>query len=191
MTFTSRRKLAAGLMAASLAAASWGANAAGTNPQSLAIIFTGTVVDNTCSTAAIDGGNTVQFNNISRANFTGAGTVGKTMPLSITFSNCGSDTTSAKVYFSGTTDNTVGAVDNKTNAEGETTYATHVGVQMWDESGSTPVQLKSDDTTATTSVDLSGTTKKLTLTAKVVQTGDTTPSLGSLDTSGTLYVLYN
>lgn len=184
------KKLVTTLMAASLAASSWGVVASPANPQSLAITFTGTVVDNTCSTVTVEGGSTVNFGNITRANFTGAGTVGKTMPLTLTFDNCGSDTTSASVYFVGTTNNTVGAVDNKANAEGETILSTHVGVQMWDESG-TAVQLKSDDTTATTTVDLSGTTKKLTLTAKVVQTGDTQPSLGRLDTSGTLFVLYN
>jgi len=195
MTIILSKKLVAVLAVATLATASWKATADSANPQSIAINFTGKVVDNTCATASVDNGNTVRFGSISLANFTGVGSVGKTVPFTITFSDCGVSAM-AQIYFSGTTTNAIGAVDNKVNATAGTTrlvgidpYSRNIGVQIWDG----VYQLRSDDITATVSpyFSLSGSApRQRTLMAKVVQTTDSPPTLGGLDASGTLFVVY-
>lgn len=179
------RKLMAGLVAASMAAASWGALAAST-PVPLTVTFTGDIKDNTCDTATVSGGGTVAFGNISASDFgSAAGSSAMSKNFSIAFSNCGTDTSGVKVWFDGTTTNSVNAVDNVAGAGN----ATGVGVQVW--AGTT--HLKSDDNTATTTFALTPSApaaQTLNLQARVVKTTAAAPTLGALNTSGTLYVSY-
>lgn len=189
ITITEKPGIAQVTLAAILLAGSLHTAAA---PGEFDVNFKGQVVDSTC-TASVDGGRLVEFGRISRSNFTGLGAVGKTVPFTVLFSDCGVGATGAKVYFTGSTAlNTIGAADNITGTQTTYAKASGVGVQVWDENSSTPVQLRADDITATTTVDLSGTIKKLTLMAKVVQTTDQgQPSGGRLNTDGTLYVVYD
>ncbi|HCQ8391327.1 TPA: type 1 fimbrial protein [Klebsiella oxytoca] len=179
------RKLMAGLVAASMAAASWGALAASAAVP-LTVTFTGDIKDNTCDTATVSGGGTVAFGNISASDFGSAvGSSAMSKDFSIAFSNCGTQASGAKVWFEGTTTNSVSAVDNVAGEDN----ATGVGVQVW--AGTT--QLKSDDTAATTTFALTPSApaaQTLNLQARVVKTTAAAPSMGALNTSGTLYVSY-
>ncbi|WP_241185106.1 fimbrial protein [Klebsiella grimontii] len=177
----------AGLVAASMAAASWGVLAASVATP-LSVTFTGDIKDNTCDTATVSGGGTVAFGNISASDF-GAGSAAGTSAMSkdfkISFANCGTQASAVKVWFSGTTTNTVNALDNVAGAGN----ATGVGVQVW--KGST--HLKSDDTSAVTTFTLTPSApaaQDLTLQARVVKTTAAAPGLGSLNTTGTLFVSY-
>lgn len=182
------KKLTAGLVAATLAAASWGAMAASGNPATLNVTFTGTVVDNTCATPTLaGGGSTVPFGRISRANFTGIGAVGKAVPFTLNFTDCGSDASAANIWFEGVTGNSIHALDNGTaaaNSEG-------VGIQVWDGTGTT-THLHSDDPTQklTNVVLTAGGSSSVTLMAKAVQTGSTQPTTGDVNATGTLHIEY-
>jgi len=150
----------------------------------LSVTFTGTVVDNTCGTPTVSGGGTVAFGNIARSDFTGIGTVGGTRNFTITFTECGNDASGVSVWFSGTTNNTIHAVDNPTAAGN----ATGIGVQVYGNN----TLLESDNTTATTTfttIDPNG-GGTVQLQARVVQTTATAPGLGVLNAQGTVYVQY-
>lgn len=182
------KKMVLGLVAASLATASWGALAAST-PVPLSVTFTGDIKDNTCGTATITGGSTVAFGNISASDFAAAaGSVGATKNFTIGFANCGTQSSGVNVWFVGPTTNSVSAIDNVAGASN----ATGVGVQVW--AGTT--HLKSDSTAATTTFALTPSAQtapaaqNLTLQARVVKTSATAPGLGALNTTGTLFVSY-
>lgn len=178
-TIQFKKTLMGGLVAASLAICSWSATAA-TTPMT--VTFTGTVLDNTCGTPTVSGGGTVAFGNIARTDFNGVGSTGATRDFDITFAGCGNDTSGVYVWFDGTTSNTIHALDNPV-AEGN---ATGVGVQVYANS----TQLESDNPTATAALSLAPTGGTVQLQARVVQTTSTAPSLGALNTQGTLYVQY-
>lgn len=187
MTVKFNKKLTAGLMAAALATASWGALAA-VNPTSLSVTFSGSVVDNTCATPTLaSGGSTVSIGRISQANFTGVGSVGKTAPFTLNFTGCGSSVTTADIWFDGATTNSIHALDNSTadtNSEG-------VGIQVWDGTGTTTHLHSDDPTQRLTNVALTASgSSSVTLMAKAVQTGSTKPTIGDVSATGTLYIEY-
>lgn len=149
----------------------------------LSVTFTGTVVDNTCGTPTVSGGGTVAFGNIAKSDFTGLGSIGGTRDFTITFAGCGDDTSGVSVWFSGTTGNTIHAVDNPTAAG----YASGIGVQVYGNN----TLLESDNTTATTTFTTIGSTGgTIQLQARVVQTTATAPGQGVLNAEGTVYVQY-
>ena len=181
MNVVFNKKMMVGLFAASMAVASYGALAASV-PVTLSVTFTGNIKNNTCDTPTVSGSGTVAFGTISQSAFSNTvGYTGDTKDFTVTFTNCGNDTTGVNVWFAGTTTNSVHAVDNSGTSTG-------VGVQVWN--GAT--QLQSDNTSAKTSYTLtSGASPQVkTLQARVVQTTTAKPGVGTLNATGTLYVQY-
>ncbi|VUS33333.1 fimbrial protein [Klebsiella spallanzanii] len=189
MTVNFKKTLVSGLMAASLAAVSCGAMAA-SYPVDVPVTFTGTIMDNTCDTVSVGDAGLVAFGTISQSDFgtSGAGAVGATKAFTIDFTGCGTEANDVDVWFTGTTTNSINALDNPTGAGN----SENVGVQVYGGAGAATL-LKSDDVTAKasyTGVLTAGGTGSVDLVAKVVQTNATLPTLGALNASGTLVVQY-
>lgn len=191
MTVNFRKTLASGLVAASLAAVSAGAMAVA-NPVSVAVTFTGTILDNTCGTPTVVGGSAIEFGNISRANFTDVGSVGKEKVFQLQFTDCGDDAGSVDISFQG-----VNIADDQTSLANGTEEgdASGIGVKLLGGTNyGTTMTLNNDAAKARYSTLAVGGTSSaphlINLKAQVVQTSATTPSLGTLNAQGTLVVTY-
>lgn len=188
MKINFKKTLVSGLVAASLAAVSFGAMAA--NPVDVAVTFTGTILDNTCDTPTVTGGSVIAFGNISRANFnTTAGTVGKEKEFTLSFANCGADAQNVDITFKGTNL----AADNISLANGTgASNATGVGVKLLGGTGYATTMTLNDPTAKAsyTSLAPGAGPHLISLKAQAVQTTATTPSLGALNAEGTLVVTY-
>lgn len=184
MTVNFRKNLVTGLMAASLAVVSWGALAVST-PIDVDVTFTGTILDNTCGTPSTGTGVTVPFGNISQTNFTGQGSTGATKDFTIEFTGCGTEADDVEVWFRGTADGSDGTALENTGGT-----STGLAVQVWNNSGS---QLEINNETSPilySGILTANGGGSMPLVAKAVQTTATAPSLGTLNTTGTLVVQY-
>ncbi|WP_316424940.1 fimbrial protein [Klebsiella oxytoca] len=191
MTVNFRKTLVSGLVAASLAAISAGTMAAA-NPVEVAVTFTGTILDNTCGTPTVVGGSAIEFGNISRANFTEVGAVGKEKVFQLQFTNCGNDAGNVDISFKG--DDLAADQTSLANGTGEDD-ASGVGVKLLGGTDyGTTMTLNNDAAKARYSTLAVGGTSEtphlINLKAQVVQTSETTPSTGYLNTQGTLVVTY-
>lgn len=185
MTINFKKTLVSGLVAASLAAVSYGVMAA--NPVDVQVTFTGTILDNTCDTPEVTGGSTIDFGNISLANFnTTAGTVGKEKEFTLSFANCGADARNIDITFEGANL----AADSISLANG--TGATGVGIKLLGGAGyATTMTLNDSSAKASyTSLASGAGPHFISLKAQAVQTTATTPSPGGLNAEGTLVVTY-
>lgn len=213
------KKITAVLMVTAMALASGVVTAASlginTSPSQATLQFSVGVHDTTCSASLSSP--VVDFGNIPRSGFTGKGSVGKTQTLEIKLTDCGIVAYRFGLTFTGPgcnedffsmqsagTDNTRGNLENP-DAEGSTKG---VGIRLYglrDEYSEIPIAcvdhssyLNNEDfymngmsmDYLTTYDEGRPTDTTLPMRAEVVQTGENPPTLGKLNTAGTLVVVY-
>lgn len=202
------RKTTTGLMVALAIIASGGVSADGPNPVQSEILFRTEVVENTCTVSLAS--SVVDFGYISRANFTGKGSVGKTQTFEIKFSDCGEHVLAAGVLFSGPgcsgTDfyyesDKEGALKNP-EAQGN---STGTGIQLYSIADYEQKIMCNDYSSLLhmPPMDFIGMGYAPTgnlyppedgrvypIRAEVIQTGETPPTIGKLNAAGTLMVVY-
>lgn len=160
--------------------ASWGASAAS---DTATVNITATVVDNTCTPQWSDSGVSVDLNRVSLNDF-GTNKIGAEKTFTLSLTDCGSDTTKVTVTASGTEDGTDSSLFSNLESDG----ATGVAVAIWGDS-SQSTQLTPDGLTSA-EYTVSNQAVDMTFLARLMQTGDTTPTAGSVRSTVTLTMDY-
>lgn len=172
------------LIAASLAVVSGSVLADDPVVVDAPVTFTGAVVDNTCDTPVVNGNADVDFGDVSKASFTGNGSVGREKTFQVALNNCGADASTVTVWLTAANaDDTVHGLSN-TVADG----ADNVAVQIY--ADGTQLEANNEDT----AVDFTLTAEAnntLDFVGKLVQTGADAPTVGELAAAGTLKIQYN
>jgi len=200
--------LMAFLVAMSFGAAADNARENSKNPTQTDITFSSEVMNNTCVPSLSSP--VVDFGNIPVANFTGKGSVGKTQTFELRFTDCGENLSSAGVLFSGPgcTDITYyGSTEihplSNPEAQG---YSTGTGIVLYTRRSGDPgdysYKIHCNDYSSSFMPPEEYFHASITpgmnpnyddmyiFRAEVIQTGETPPSLGKLNATGTLIVVY-
>lgn len=167
-------------LALAIMGVSWGVSAAS---DTATVNITATVVDNTCTPQWSDSGVSVDLNRVSLNDF-GTDKIGAEKTFTLSLTDCGSDTTKITVTASGTEDGTDSSLFSNLESDG----ATGVAVAIWGDSSQstqlTPDGLNSAEYT------VSNQAVDMTFTARLMQTGDATPTAGSVRSAVTLTMDY-
>lgn len=156
---------------------------AGAASDSATVNVTATVVDNTCTPQWSDSGVSVDLNRVSLKDF-GADKIGAEKTFTLSLTDCGSDTTKVVVTASGAEDNT----DSRLFSNLESSGATGVAVAIWGDSTQS-TQLTPDGLTSA-EYTVSNQAVDMTFLARLMQTGDTAPTAGSVKSTVTLTMDY-
>lgn len=150
----------------------------------VAVTFDGVVRDDTCATTVVGTGGTVDLGIISNGSFSGAGSTGPEKNFNIQLSGCGAGLASTlDVWFGGAND------DTATSSLKNMTGSANIGVQVLPVGGTALAPNNAASTASFTGL-VAGAPNTLTLTARTVQVGATTPTAGNLSVPGTLNIVY-
>lgn len=151
--------------------------------DSATVNITASVVDNTCTPQWNAGGVDVAMNRVSLLDF-GEDKVAATKNFTLSLANCGAGATTVKVHAVGTSDSVDSTLFNNTAPSG----ATGVGIGLW--GGETQATQLNPDGSNSVEYTIADSKVDMVFLAKLMKSGDATPSVGEVKSTVTMMVDY-